>query len=374
MAVRFRKGRASPWQCYWNNPFTGKRESESFPTKEDAEKHDSLIKHRLKYDRESFQQEEEEITEEPGGITLEAGYLMYLKEKKFDKASLKWQLQGMRIPLSRFGQCPISDITEEDIRGMMGAMLLTGVKPVTVRNRFTVLKAVMRWCARNHLCPKPDFPPLPPEQYQKFVPPTPDEINAILKVAPPHIARVVILGAQFGVRVGPCELMQLTWDDVDFTKNILRVHGSKKNRNSPWREVPIRESLRDVFLSWREQDMQSGVTYLIHYGGKPIKNISWSWRKTVRRAGIQRNIRPYDLRHAFGTEMVAAGVDIGTVAKLMGHSNPMMLLSNYQYVMDRQKRDAVESLPDIEYVPKSMCPKIQNVTTDYDEEILPHQP
>ena len=48
---------------------------------------------------------------------------------------------------------------------------------------------------------------------------------------------------------------------------------------------------------------------------------------------------------------MAAGVDVGTVAKLMGHSNPTMLLTHYQYVMDKQKRAAVEALPDM----PSMC-------------------
>ena len=64
-----------------------------------------------------------------------------------------------------------------------------------------------------------------------------------------------------------------------------------------------------------------------------------------------------DLRHAFGTEMVAAGVDVGTVASLMGHSNPTMLLTHYQYVMDKQKRAAVEALPSISNVPKLHVPK-----------------
>ena len=50
--------------------------------------------------------------------------------------------------------------------------------------------------------------------------------------------------------------------------------------------------------------------------------------------------------------MVAAGVDVGTVSSLMGHSNPTMLLTHYQYVMDKQKRAAVEALPSISDVPK----------------------
>lgn len=72
---------------------------------------------------------------------------------------------------------------------------------------------------------------------------------------------------------------------------------------------------------------------------------------------ITRRIRPYDLRHTFATELIAAGTDIGTVAKLMGHSTPTMLLKHYQYVMDTQKRNAIEALPELLFVPKAMCQK-----------------
>lgn len=41
----------------------------------------------------------------------------------------------------------------------------------------------------------------------------------------------------------------------------------------------------------------------------------------------------------------------------IGHSSPAMILMHYQYVMDGQKRTAVEALPELAHVPKSMCPK-----------------
>ena len=67
----------------------------------------------------------------------------------------------------------------------------------------------------------------------------------------------------------------------------------------------------------------------------------------LKKACIFRRIRPYDLRHAFASELIANGVDIGTIAKLMGHSNSAMILRHYQYVLDSQKRDAVEKVLDI---------------------------
>jgi site-specific recombinase XerD len=54
-------------------------------------------------------------------------------------------------------------------------------------------------------------------------------------------------------------------------------------------------------------------------------------------------------RHSFATETVAAGVDVGTVAQIMGY-DPKMLLDHYQHVADKQKRSAVEKssgIPDL---------------------------
>lgn len=356
MAVRERKGRASPWQVYWNNPITGRRESASFETRQEAEKHDSLIKHRLKFERESFRpQEMEEQTQQE--MTFEEAYLLYLKEKQFSKKGLAWQIDAMRVPLKRIGTLAVSEITRGNIEKIHEEMLAMPVKSATSRGRLSVLRTVVRWCASKGFMAPLEFPKLPPAQYERFIPPTPEELAAIMAVAHEHIVRVIILGAQLGVRVGPCELLRLTWDDVDLDSRLLRVHGAKKNPNAPWREVPIRQALIPLFTEWRNRDMRSHIGHIIHYKGSPVQSIKTAWRATLRRAGISRKIRPYDLRHAFATELIAGGVDIGTVAKLMGHSSPTMILTHYQYVMDTQKRAAVEALPEIGNVPKNMCPK-----------------
>lgn len=359
MAVRLREGRTrSPYQVYWNNPFTNKRESQSFATEEEALKFDYMVKYRLRFEKESFTPEMEPPEIKNQEFTFEMLYLEYLKAKKFDKRGLITQKYCTKLALQNLGQSLVSEITKDQLTKLRDTMLRSNLKPVTVRKRMSVLRTVIRWGIENGFCTTmPIFPTMPQGHYQKFVPPSSEELEAILNVAPQHIVRVVILGAQLGVRVGPCELLQLKWSDVDFAKNVLRVQGSHKNPNAPWREVPIRESLRQKFLQWKNEDLVNGMEYIIHFRGKPVQSIKTSWRTTLKNAGIQRKIRPYDLRHAFGTEAVAAGTDIGTVANLMGHSTPAMLLKHYQYVMDKQKRAAVELLPDLSHVPTFMCPE-----------------
>ena len=360
MAIRKRDGRAKPWQVYWNNPFTGKRETISFETKEEAEKEDSLVKHRLKFERESFQNERSE--EKQKSLTLEAAYILYLEEKQFNKKGLAWQMDSMRMPLARFGSKELTKISKEDLQAYQDDYAQRNVKAVTVRNRMAVLRAVLRWAAEKGFCTMPQMPKLPRGVFAQFIPPSREEMLAMLEVAPSHIARVIIIGSQTGARIGGCELFGLKWEDVDMTRKIIRIHGSRKNPSMPWREVPLRDSLVPILAKWQNEDECAGIEYLIHFRGQPVSTIRTAWSNTLKAAHITRHIRPYDLRHAFATELLAAGVDVGTVAKLMGHSSPSMVLSHYQYVMDKQKRAAVESLPDLSHVPNPMCPKKEGAT------------
>ncbi len=358
MAIRHRPNRPAPWQVYWNNPFTGKRESASYATEAEAKKEESLVKHRLKFERDSFKREESTSkTDNTAELTIEQLYLLYLKAKNFSREAISRQLGNLKWIFERIGATPVSQITKHLLKNLMAEMSALNVKATTVRDRFALLKTVLRWGAAQDYYAPVEIPPLPKPNYESFVPPTPQELQKMLDVAEPHIQRVIIIGSQFGARVGPCELFQLTWEDVDIRQRLLRVHGSKKNKNAPWREVPIRESLIPVFEKWREEDSITGAEHLINFNGNPVRYVKTAWKATLRRAGINRRIRPYDLRHAFATEAIAAGVDVGTVARLMGHSSPNMILQHYQFVMDKQKRAAVEALPEVKYVPKNMCPK-----------------
>lgn len=95
------------------------------------------------------------------------------------------------------------------------------------------------------------------------------------------------------------------------------------------------------------RDAAAGIRHVISWGGRPVRSICRAWHTALTRAGIGRRIRPYDLRHAFATYALAGSADIGSVARLMGHTDASMILKTYQHVQDAQKRAAVEAAPDI---------------------------
>jgi integrase len=56
------------------------------------------------------------------------------------------------------------------------------------------------------------------------------------------------------------------------------------------------------------------------------------------------DLRVYDLRHTFATNTLAAGVSPITVAKMMGHTLAVMVLTVYGHLLEGQEEEATAKL------------------------------
>jgi site-specific recombinase XerD len=63
------------------------------------------------------------------------------------------------------------------------------------------------------------------------------------------------------------------------------------------------------------------------------------------RAAKVRPVRWYDLRHSFGSILMARGVDAKTVAELMGHKDVRLTLQHYTHPDAAARRAAIARLP-----------------------------
>ena len=261
----------------------------------------------------------------------------------------------MKRSLAFLKDTPPADVGATKLKQLINYFLSFGIKASTPKRCIGQVFSVIRWAYQNELLRElPRIPKLPYIKYEHFIPPTQQGLTLVFVHAPEHVRRVIILGSQMGMRVGPSEMFGLMWSDVDLENKVIHLRSAQKNKNEPIKDIPIRQSLVEKLKAWQEAGRANGSLSVIHYRGKPVKCIHWAWYKTLLRAGIQRRIRPYDLRHAFVTEAIAAGVDIGTVGKLVGHANLTMILKHYQHVLSSQKRAAVETIPEPQYVAKNM--------------------
>lgn len=344
MAIQKRPGRTKPYRVYWNNPKTGKRESRSFETLRDARICNADVLRRLKEEPDSFA----DADDEPTGGTVREIVALYIAAKGFEGINLVNTLHHLKPVLEAMGKREVSSLSKQDMVSFMAVQSASGIKPITAHRRLAVLRAALNWAAEHGLL---EVNPLvgislPKGKPLKIPPPTVEEAARIMRVAPSHVQRVIILGMYLGVRVGPSEMMAIEWPNVDLARDIIRVRSANKG-GAPWRDIPISKALRPHLVAWEQIDHPLGMTHIINWRGKPIISIKVAWKKALAASGITRRIRPYDLRHAFATLALDAGADINAVAANMGHSDPTMILRHYQHVQEARRRDAVESIPEI---------------------------
>ena len=76
----------------------------------------------------------------------------------------------------------------------------------------------------------------------------------------------------------------------------------------------------------------------------PTKYGSTKSARALKRAGLDAAIRFHDLRHAAATMMLADGVDVPTVAAILGHSRNSTTLDIYAHAMPKKLSSGVGAI------------------------------
>lgn len=71
--------------------------------------------------------------------------------------------------------------------------------------------------------------------------------------------------------------------------------------------------------------------------------LSIVWRRTARRLGLPP-IRWHGLRHSHASQLIAAGVDVVTISRRLGHASPTVTLGRYARMFERSDRRAADAM------------------------------
>lgn len=157
---------------------------------------------------------------------------------------------------------------------------------------------------------------------------SPEEVWALVRAAATKQDGAIFLTAAFtGLRRG--ELIALHWRDVDFTGSVLRVRASYAGgaltapKSGKVRSVPLAPEVAQALAKLSRRELFTGEDDLIFPGelGDFLDGSALRRRYTaaLKRAGL-RQLRFHDLRHTFGTRMIAKA-DIRRVQEWMGHAD-----------------------------------------------------
>lgn len=262
-------------------------------------------------------------------------------------ATRKTTAYHIRSILDIFGRRRALRMTLDDIDGWIAVQQSRDVGASTINRRASILRAAYNWGVRARHIPSNPLAGLRLKKVepQRITPPSAHEARLIYRAAAPHIKRVVLLGMTLGPRIGPSELFRLEWSRVDLQERIVYMPNAKKGARTADRAIPIPKDALEALRAWAKADAKAGCPYVIHHHGRKIRSISTGWHNALRRAGIFRRIRPYDLRHAFATRLLSHTPALKAVSTAMGHVDERMILRHYQHVSLRELRKAVDAAP-----------------------------
>ena len=126
-----------------------------------------------------------------------------------------------------------------------------------------------------------------------------------------------------GVRVS--EATGLDVDDLDLEQGAVRVLG----KGGKERDVPIGRYAREALAAYLGAGRPAlasararGALFLNARGGRLTRqSVARLVAGYARRAGIDRQVSPHDLRHSFATHLLDGGADVRVVQELLGHAS-----------------------------------------------------
>jgi integrase len=156
------------------------------------------------------------------------------------------------------------------------------------------------------------------------------------------------------------ELLGLKWSAIDLTARRLKVtcrlrngrYGPPKSTNAR-RTVPLTALGADALRAWRMRSPYKapGAPVFCASTGSVLaeRNIVRYTRKrpngkveparglglAVERAGL-KDVGLHTLRHTYGSHLIAAGVDIASVSRLLGHADITVTLRVYAHPVERE--------------------------------------
>ncbi|MFI8660133.1 tyrosine-type recombinase/integrase [Rhodococcus qingshengii] len=190
--------------------------------------------------------------------------------------------------------------------------------------------------------------------------PTTQQVGGLIAEAGTEFDAFIGLCAFAGLRLGEAAAIQV--GDIDFLRRevnvqrqVQRANGHAVEIRAPKygseRTIPIPDGLIDILslhvAHWGPGD--EPTRWMFPGEGKhPMhqNSVGYRWRK-IRKAIGADHLHLHHLRHFYASGLIAAGCDVVTVQRALGHSSPTVTLNTYSHLWpdaDDKTRKAADAL------------------------------
>jgi len=267
------------------------------------------------------------------------------------------------------GRKRLTKLQPDDVQALIRSKLDEGLSPRTVRLIRGVLVQVLNQAVRQgrvvrNVAALTDGPRM--EQKREGRSLTVDQAKKLLgAIGGDRLEALYVLMLATGIRTG--EALGLPWTNVDLQKSQISIRqslsrqpggvtiGDGKTGRKGWRTIqlpnPVVESLLDHRNRQGEEENMAGRAWEDHGLvfctpiGTPLDpdNHRKAFAILTKRAGIGK-WRPHELRHSATSIMLAQGVPIEVVSKILGHTSIRITADVYGHILDKQHEAAAQAM------------------------------
>jgi integrase len=162
------------------------------------------------------------------------------------------------------------------------------------------------------------------------------KLTAVIHENWPHYLPAFFISIHTGIRSG--EQFGLQWSDVSLTRKTITLHRTKAGKT---RHIPLNAVALAAFKELQASGHPHGPVFL-NTEGQPLRSSRDWFEPAVEKAEL-RDFTWHCNRHTFASRLVMAGVDIRTVAALMGHGTIQMTM-RYAHLAPEHTQSAVDKL------------------------------
>jgi len=152
-----------------------------------------------------------------------------------------------------------------------------------------------------------------------------------------------------GMRCG--EIINLTWDKIDFNNNSIQIGSDNfTTKSKRVRFIPIAKPLKEILLNNPIDNLSLDKYYVFNNGiGVPFRcdYISKKFKIAVRGVKLPEEIHFHTLRSSFGSYLLQNGTPISVISKLLGHSSISVTEKHYASLSFNNLVDAMNILNEI---------------------------
>lgn len=146
-----------------------------------------------------------------------------------------------------------------------------------------------------------------------------EEIQIMFSVCE-NLKHKVILGMLYSCGLRVSELINLKWNHIDRSRNLINIIQAKGNKD---RQVGLPEGIIDLLTRYYREyhskeyvlNGQNNIQYSERSIGEVIKQLA-------EKAKISnKKVYPHLIRHCYATHLLEGGTDISLIQKLLGHGS-----------------------------------------------------